>query len=93
MLLPTGGQGADGASALRNAFLEFHNRQVTERPLMAAQLYPPGRLLHLRRLPLGRKKPSSLAEAYEGTRCVSQIQAHCLMPLYVYTGQKKEVYY
>ena len=93
VLLPPGGQGADEASALRTAFLEFHNRQVTERPLMAAQLYPPGRLLHLRRLPLGRKKPSSLAEAYEGTRCVSQIQAHCLMPLCDYTGQKKEVYY
>jgi sn1-specific diacylglycerol lipase len=53
------------ATRLREAFERFHVRQVSERPLMAAELYPPGRLLHLRRLPVGRRKPSSLAEAYE----------------------------
>ena len=53
------------ATELREAFERFHARQVSERPLMAAELYPPGRLLHLRRLPTGRRRPSSLAEAYE----------------------------
>ena len=59
------GTGADEATQLREAFEKFHVKQVTERPLMGAKLYPPGRLLHLRRLPVGRRKPSTLAEAYE----------------------------
>ena len=53
------------ATRLREAFERFHARRVSERPLMAAELYPPGRLLHLRRLPVGRRRPASLAEAYE----------------------------
>jgi hypothetical protein len=47
---------------------------------MAAPLFPPGRLLHLRRLPARRSRPAgSLAEAYEARwitahELVSQVQ-------------------
>ena len=67
VLFPRGHESAlpREATRLREAFERFHARQVSERPLMAAELYPPGRLLHLRRLPVGRRRPASLAEAYE----------------------------
>ena len=55
----------DEATLLRQEFEQFHAKQVSERPLMAAPLYPPGKLLHLRRLPVGQHRPSSLGEAYE----------------------------
>jgi sn1-specific diacylglycerol lipase len=64
VLMPPG-EGPTEATELREAFERFHSRQVSERPLMAAELYPPGRLLHLRRLPVGRRRFTSLAEAYE----------------------------
>lgn len=63
-LLPPG-QGAHEATLLRQEFEQFHAKQVSERPLMAAALYPPGKLLHLRRLPAGQRRPNSLAESYE----------------------------
>ena len=67
VLFPRGHESAlpREATRLREAFERFHARQVSERPLMAAELYPPGRLPHLRRLPVGRRRPASLAEAYE----------------------------
>ncbi len=73
VLLPRG-RGAHEATQLRRAFERFDENQVRERPLMAAELYPPGRLLHLRRLPTGRRRGGggasgarrrSLAEQYE----------------------------
>lgn len=64
LLLPSG-QGAHEATLLRQEFEHFHVKQITERPLMAAPLFPPGRLLHLRRLPVGRNPPKTLASAYE----------------------------
>ena len=47
LLLPPG-QGAHEATLLRQEFEQFHAKQVSERPLMAAPLYPAGKLLHLR---------------------------------------------
>ena len=73
VLLPRG-RGAHEATQLRRAFERFDENQVRERPLMAAELYPPGRLLHLRRLPTGRRRGGggasgarrrSLAEQHE----------------------------
>ena len=64
LLLPSG-QGAHEATLLRQEFEHFHVKQITERPMMAAPLFPPGRLLHLRRLPVGRNPPKTLASAYE----------------------------
>lgn len=57
---------AHEATILRRDFEQFHVKQIDERPLMAAPLYPPGRLLHLRRKSSGKRSPTaSIRDMYE----------------------------
>ena len=58
---------AHEATLLRRDFEQFHIKQINERPLMAAPLYPPGRLLHLRRISPVNKEMSaaSIRDTYE----------------------------
>ena len=63
---------AHEATILRRDFEQFHVKQIDERPLMAAPLYPPGRLLHLRRKSSGKRSPTaSIRDMYEARGTMS----------------------
>ncbi|MDA9080798.1 lipase family protein [Candidatus Dependentiae bacterium] len=59
------GDGEHEAEALRQEFERFHMQQIKERPLMVAPLYPPGRLLHLRRISNDNWSRPALGYEYE----------------------------
>ena len=53
------------ANTFRQEFERFHIQQIKDRPLMVAPLYPPGRLLHLCRIPKNSGSQPVLGYEYE----------------------------